>query len=204
VTAGAAGRRGRRPGSPDTRAAILAAARSRFADAGFGGTTIRGVAADAGVDPALVHHYFGSKDELFLAAMELPVDPRELILARVLEPPAARPEELGERLLRTFLSAWDDPELQPALVAIARRAFEPGGDTMIRDGFIPVVLIPTGKKLGIDHPETRMPVVASQMMGLIFMRYLLRAEPIVSMDTDRLVATYAPTLQHYLTGPLPG
>lgn len=203
MTAGAAGRRGRRPGSPDTRAVILAVARSRFADAGFSGTTIRGIAAEAGVDPALVHHYFGSKDDLFLAAMELPVDPRQLILSRVLGPPAAPPEELGERLLRTFLSAWDDPELQPALIAIARRTFEPGGDTLIRDGFIPVVLIPTGEKLGIDHPETRMPIVASQMMGLIFLRYLLRVEPIVSMSIDDLVAVYAPTLQRYLTGPLP-
>ncbi len=203
MTDTAPGRRGRRRGSPDTRAAILTAARGRFADSGFAGTTIRGVAADAGVDPALVHHYFGSKDDLFLAALELPVDPRQLILARVLEPPAAAAEELGERLLRTFLSAWDDAELQPGLIAIARRAFEPGGDMMIRDGFIPVVLIPVGEKLGIDHPGIRMPLVASQMMGLILMRYLLRAEPIASMDTDRLVATYAPVLQGFLTGPLP-
>ena len=71
--------RGRRPGAPDTRAAVLAAARAAFAAKGFGGTTIRAVAADAGVDPALVHHYFGTKDDLFLAAMELPVDPREVI-----------------------------------------------------------------------------------------------------------------------------
>ena len=73
------GRRGRRPGAPDTRAAILAAARSRFAEHGYAGTTIRAVATDAGVDAALVHHYFGTKDELFLAALELPVDPRQVL-----------------------------------------------------------------------------------------------------------------------------
>ena len=77
--AGRAPRRGRRPGAPDTRAAVLEAARSAFADKGFAGTTIRSVAAAAGVDAALVHHYFGTKDDLFLAAMELPVDPREVI-----------------------------------------------------------------------------------------------------------------------------
>lgn len=196
------GRRGRRPGSPDTRRAILDAARRSFADTGFGSTTIRAVAAEAGVDPALVHHFFGTKSDLFVAAMELPIDPRQVIAERVFGPAVGDPDGIGERLLRGFLSAWDDPDLQPALVAMVRRAFEPGGDTLFRDGFLPAVLIPAARQLEIDRPELRMPIVGSQMMGIITMRYLLRVEPVASMSTDQLVATYAGVLQGYLTGPL--
>jgi AcrR family transcriptional regulator len=99
------GRRGRRPGAPDTRAAILSAARSRFAEHGYAGTTIRAVATDAGVDAALVHHYFGTKDELFLAAIELPVDPRQVLASAM----NGGPEGAGERFLTVFLAVWDDP-----------------------------------------------------------------------------------------------
>ncbi|MGZ5398769.1 MAG: TetR/AcrR family transcriptional regulator [Nocardioides sp.] len=195
----ATARRGRRPGAPDTRAAILTAARTRFAEHGFAGTTIRAVAGDAGVDAALVHHYFGSKDDLFLAALELPVDPRQ-ILAPAL---AGGLDGVAERLLRAFLSAWDDPELQPRLVAVVRGVIDPAGSRLITEGFLPVVLQPVGQALGIDRPELRMPLVASQVMGLILMRYVLRVEPLASLPPDQLVATYAPTIQRYLADPLP-
>ena len=191
--------RGRRPGSPDTRAAILEAARALFASGGLSGTSIRAVAAKAGVDPALVHHYFGSKDDLFVAALALPIDPRE-VLARVA---AGGPDAAAERLLRTFLSVWDDPELQLPMIALARSLTDPSGKELMRDGFLQVVIGPIGAALAIDEPERRMPVVASQVLGLIVMRYLLEVEPLASMPADELVATYAPTIQRYLTGPLP-
>src|SRR5919204_863212 len=105
-TSGTPQRRGRRPGAPDTRATILEAARASFAESGFAGTTIRRVASAAGVDAALVHHYFGTKDDLFLAAMELPVDPRQALAPAL----ADGAEGAGERLLRVFLTLWDDPE----------------------------------------------------------------------------------------------
>ena len=92
-------RRGRRPGSPDTRAAVLSAARERFAAQGYAGTSVRAVAAAAGVDPALVHHYFGTKDDLFLAALEVKVDPR-LAMLPVIE---GGVDGAGERLLRVFV-----------------------------------------------------------------------------------------------------
>ena len=130
--------RGRRPGAPDTRAEVLAAARASFAEKGFRGTTIRAVAAAAGVDPALVHHYFGTKDDLFVAALQVSVDPRE-VLAPVV---AAGPDGAGERLLRTFLSVWDDPELQPGLVALARSMMADDTAGLVRDGFLPVVVGP--------------------------------------------------------------
>jgi AcrR family transcriptional regulator len=191
--------RGRRPGAPDTRAAVLAAARSSFAEQGFRGTTIRAVATTAGVDPALVHHYFGTKDDLFLAAMELPVDPREVI-AHVTEGPV---EQVAERFLIAFLSVWDDPAIQPALLTVARRVLEPGGDRLLSEGFLPVVVQPVGAKLGLDRPEHRMTLVASQVIGLILMRYVLRVEPLASLPKEAVIATYAPTIQRYLTGDLP-
>ena len=191
--------RGRRPGAPDTRAAVLAAARSSFAEQGFRGTTIRAVASAAGVDPALVHHYFGTKDDLFLAAMELPVDPREVV-AHMTNGPV---EEVAERLLAAFLGVWDDPAVQPALLTAARRMLEPGGDRLLSAGFLPVVIWPIGAKLGLDRPEHRMTLVASQVIGLILMRYLLRVEPLASLSKEAVIATYAPTIQRYLTGDLP-
>lgn len=191
--------RGRRPGSPDTRAAILDAARALFASGGLSGTSVRAVAARAGVDPALVHHYFGTKDDLFVAALALPIDPRE-VLAPVV---AHGPDGAAERLLRVFLSVWDDPELQLPLLALARSLTDPSGKELLRDGFLKVVIGPLGVALGIDEPERRMPVVASQILGLILMRYLLEVEPVASMPADELVGIYAPTIQRYLTGALP-
>lgn len=191
--------RGRRPGRVDTRAEILAAARASFAEKGFSGTTIRGVASAAGVDPALVHHYFGTKDDLFVAALRLPVDPRA-VLAPVI---ALGADGAAERLLRVFLSVWDDPELRLSLVAVARTIFEPSGQALFRDGFLKVVLGPVGVGLGIDDPDRRMPLVASQVIGLILLRYVLEVEPLASMDPELVVATYAPTIQRYLTGDLP-
>ena len=191
--------RGRRPGTPDTRAEILGSARALFADRGFGGTTIRAIAADAGVDPALVHHYFGTKDDLFMAALELPVDPRTLLAPVV----AAGPDGAAERLLRTFLGVWDDPGHQPTFLGLFRSVMEPEGGRLLSEGFVPVVLEPVGEALGLDRPEQRMPVVASQMIGLIICRYVLRLEPLASMEGEQVVATYAPAIQHYLTGTLP-
>ena len=192
-------RRGRRPGAPDTRAAILEAARGQFAAAGFSGTTIRAVAAEAGVDAALVHHYFGTKDDLFVAALELPVDPR-VVLAPVVE---QGPDGAGERMLRVFLSVWDDPAHRLPLLGLVRGLLEPSGQKLVRDGFLDVVVGPIGAALGIDQPERRMPLVASQVFGLIIVRYLLEVEPLASMPPDQVVAIYAPTIQRYLTGPLP-
>ena len=197
-TTASGARRGRRPGAPDTRAAILAAARELFAASGYAGTSIRGVAAAAGVDGALVHHYFGTKDDLFLAALELPVDPRAL-LAPVAE---AGVEEAGERLLRVFLGVWDDERNQASLLALVRGLAEPNGQRLLRDGVLQMILGPLGRALSLDRPDERMALVASQLVGIVILRYLLRAEPLASLAPDALVAVYAPTLQRYLTGPL--
>ena len=192
--------RGRRPGAPDTRAEILASARTLFAARGLGSTSLRAIAADAGVDPALVHHYFRSKDDLFVAALELPVDPR-VVLLPVLE---GGLDGAGERLLRVFVSVWDDETARLSLLGLVRGVFEPTGRQLLRDGLLGVVLGPLAPALGIDdEPERRIALVASQMIGLVMLRYVLEVEPLASMGQDVLVATYAPTLQRYLEGPLP-
>jgi AcrR family transcriptional regulator len=191
-------RRGRRPGAPDTRAAILAAARELFASSGYAGTTIRGVAAAAGVDAALVHHYFGTKDDLFLAALEVRVDPR-VVLAPVAD---GGVDGAGERLLRVFLSVWDDEETRLPLLGLFRGIVEPTGAQLVRDGFMRMVLGPVAAALEIDEPDRRMALVASQLAGIVVLRYVVQVEPLASMPGDRLVATYAPTLQAYLSGPL--
>jgi AcrR family transcriptional regulator len=195
----AAPRRGRRPGAPDTRAAILAAARELFATQGYAGTSVRSIAAAAGVDGSLVHHYFGTKDDLFVAALQLPVDPRE----RLADVIALGPDGAAERLLRVFLSVWDDPEYQLPLVGLARNLLDPSGQRLLTEGFLPAILHPVGVAMGVERPEVRMPLVASQVIGLILMRYVLAVEPLASMPSDDVVAIFAPTLQRFFTGPLP-
>jgi hypothetical protein len=151
------------------------------------------------VDAALVHHYFGTKVDQFLAALELPVDPRQVIGPAL----SGGPDGAGERLVRAFLSVWDDPAVGPTLVGIVRSALQPGGERLLTQGFFPVVLTPVGEALAADRPEMRMPLVISQMSGLILTRYLVRVEPIASMSAEAVVASYAPVVQHFLTGPLP-
>ena len=196
---GASRVRGRRPGGPDTRGQILDAARKSFADKGFGGTTIRAVAAEAGVDPALVHHYFGSKDDLFLAALEIPVDPRRLVPA-VFE---AGVPGAGERLLRLFLSVWDDPHTRLPLLALLRASLsEEGPESLLQQGILRMVLTPLRAALPSAEADRRVQLVLSQMVGLVVTRYLLALEPLASMPAEEVVAAVAPTLQRYLDGPL--
>lgn len=192
--------RGRRPGGPDTRGQILAAARRSFADKGFGSTTIRAVAGDAGVDPALVHHYFGSKDDLFLAALEIPVDPRSLVPAVFDEGVAGA----GERLVRLFLSVWDDPHTRLPLIALVRSSLaQEAPESLLQQGILRMVLAPLRDALPPGEADRRVQLVISQMAGLVLTRYLLALEPLASMPAEELVAWVAPNVQRYLDGPLP-
>lgn len=191
--------RGRRPGGPDTRGQILAAARKSFAEKGFGGTTIRAVAVDAGVDPALVHHYFGAKDDLFLAALEFPADPRKL-LPTVFE---AGVDGAGERLVRLFLSVWDEPHARLAMVAVVRTGLvQETEDSLLRQGLLRMVQRPLRAALPAADADRRVQLVVSQMVGLVVTRYLLVLEPLASMPAEELVAWVGPTVQRYLNGAL--
>ena len=172
--------RGRRPGAPDTRAEILGSARSLFAERGFKGTSMRAIASEAGVDPALVHHYFGTKDDLFMAALQLPVDPREL-LAPVI---AGGKDDAAVGLLRTFLSVWDDPDNQLAVPQPLPQRAGPAGGAAAQPGFRPGGARPGRARARHRPPGGADAGVASQMIGLIMCRYVLRLEPLASMDPE--------------------
>jgi AcrR family transcriptional regulator len=194
-------RTGRRPGNPDTREAILAAAREAFADRGFDGASIRAIAATAGVDPALVHHYFGAKEQLFLESMRVPVDPG----AALTEALRDGIEGVGERLVRTLLSVWDSP-MGGGVAAVIRSAMSNEAFArMFREFVTHVILRRIAKGLDLDPAEAglRTGLVASQMAGLIMTRYILRIEPLASLPPETLVPLVAPTIERYLTAPLP-
>jgi len=190
-------RGGRRPGESGTREAILAAARCAFAELGYDRATIRGIAADAAVDPALVLHYFGSKDELFGAALEIPVEPG-VVLERAT---AADPEKIGETVVRAFLAAWEPPESRQRLVAMVRSAMtNEVALGMVREYLGRRVFGPITQVLGLPDAELRANLVGSQFIGLAMMRYISCIEPIASAPVEQLVAAIGPTVQRYLTG----
>ncbi len=192
-------RSGRRPGESGTRDAILAAARESFGAAGYGGTTIRGVARTAGVDPALVHHFFGTKEGLFGAAMELPFDPAVFVSDLL----ADGVEGLGERVVRTFLAVWDGTPGQGPMLALLRSAVtdEQAADSL-RTFLTRVLLTPLAQAAGDDRPQLRANLVASQMVGLAVARYVVRLEPLASAGPDELAPALGSTVDRYLTGTL--
>jgi AcrR family transcriptional regulator len=194
---------GRRPGRPDTRADILGAARALFAQRGYSGTSIRAVAAAAGVDPALVHHYFDTKDNLFRTALEVPIRPEELV-EQIL---AAGPEEAPARLVRTFLGVWDDAETGPAMVSFLRTIVaQPGTAAMVGDFFATTVVRMVAQRLlaGVDPAEAgvRVSLVAGQMVGLVLVRRVLAVDPLASMPAEELAAAVTPSVTRYLFGDL--
>jgi AcrR family transcriptional regulator len=195
-------RTGRRPGNSDTRQVILAAAREAFAERGFDKASIRQIATSAGVDPALVHHYFGSKDKLFVAAMEIPVDPGEL-LPKVL---AGGVDGLGERLVRTFLGVWDSPAGTSAAGLLRSAVAHEWSARLLRELLVSQILRRVTRAVEMDPAEAplRTALLASQMMGLAMARYILKVEPVASAPAEELVAAIGPTVQRYLTGPLTG
>ncbi|MET8834614.1 TetR family transcriptional regulator [Micromonospora sp. NPDC004540] len=193
-------RTGRRPGNPDTREAILAAARAAFAERGFDAASIRAIATAAGVDPALVHHYFGTKEELFRATVAIPIDPARLLPAVL----AGGPDGVGERLVRTFLTVWDSP-VGGAGVALLRSAVSSEWTArMLREFLVTQVLRRVLDQLDVDPAQLplRGALVATQVAGLAMMRYVIRLEPVASADPETLVAAIGPTVQRYLTGDL--
>ncbi|MGH3424030.1 MAG: TetR family transcriptional regulator [Nocardioidaceae bacterium] len=186
---------GRRAGESNTREQIIDAARLEFAEKGYDRTSMRAVARLAGVDPALVHHYFDGKEELFLASMELPKSARDGLTAALRVPH----EQLGEALLRYMLSQWDDPALQPSMVGVLRSAATTEqASQVLREGFVRLIASELGRAAGLERPEEHVPFALSQTVGLIFVRYVLRLEPLASMPAEQIVATIGPTIQRYL------
>src|SRR2546426_155483 len=175
-------RTGRRPGTGGTREKILAAARSRFGQEGYDGTTIRGIAAGAGVDPALVPHYFGSKEGVFLAAVEFPVDPAEFI-PRLLAPGI---DGLGERLVIFFLETWDSPSGASLLGLIRSVVSSELAADLMREFVTREVLGRLAEAIKLDHPQLRAGLVATQLVGLAILRYVIKVESLSSAPRGEL------------------
>jgi AcrR family transcriptional regulator len=193
-------RRGRRPVGEDTRAAILDAARADFSAKGYDASSLRAIARLAEVDPALVHHYFDGKAELFVEAMSLPVNPSTLVDVIL----AGSPEGVGERLARTFFNIWDSPEGRVRLVALIRSAVShEDAARMLREFLAREVFGRVALSLGVPQPHLRAGMAAAQMIGLAMMRYVIGFEPVVHASTDEIVALVAPTLQSYLVDSAP-
>ncbi|WP_068185636.1 TetR family transcriptional regulator [Mycobacterium sp. UM_CSW] len=202
MTAINTGRRrpGRPAGSSDTRERILNSARELFARNGIRNTSIRAVAAAAGVDSALVHHYFGTKEKLFAAAVHIPIDPMEVIGA-LREVPV---EELGHTLPSMLLPLWDS-EIGVAFIAALRSILAGSEVNLFRSFIQDVIAVEVGPR--VDDPPgsgvVRVQLVASQLVGVVMARYILELEPFKSLPADVIARTVAPNLQRYLTGDLP-
>jgi len=192
-------RRGRRPGGADTRTQLLDAARAEFAERGYDGATVRVIAERAGVDPAMVNHWFGGKEALFIAALSLPADPAT-ILGEALP---GDPEHLAERVLGRLLEVWDGTGA-PALSALIQSvASHDAAASLLREFILRVLVVKVLATVAPDQPELRAGLCGSQVFGLAFVRYVLKVEPLASADHDTVIAAVAPNLQRYLTGPLP-
>jgi AcrR family transcriptional regulator len=194
-------RPGRPPGNSDTRQRILDNARVLFARNGISNTSIRAVAAAAGVDSALVHHYFGTKEKLFGAAVRIPIDPMDII-GPLREVPV---EELGYKIPSTLLQLWDS-ELGTGLIATLRSIIAGSEVNLFRSFIQDVIAVEVGSR--VDNPPgsgiIRIQFVASQLVGVVMARYILELEPFASLPADQIARTIAPNLQRYLTGDLPG
>ena len=190
---------GRRPGKPETRDAILEAARQSFADSGYDATTIRAISSAAGVDPALVHHFFGTKAVLFAAAVDFPVAPRAL-LPGIFDNDI---DDAGERLVRLFLSLWENPTSRRRLLAIVKSAVRyDTAATMLREFLTREIVGTFVQALDTPDAELRATLVGSQLIGLAMARYIVKLPPLATAPTEVIVAAYAPTIQRYLNGPL--
>jgi AcrR family transcriptional regulator len=193
-------RPGRPAGNSDTRERILDNARVLFARNGISNTSIRAVAAAAGVDSALVHHYFGTKEKLFAAAVQIPIDPMDII-----GPLRGVPvEELGYTIPSTLLPLWDS-ELGAGFIATLRSILAGSEVNLFRSFIQDIIAVEVGSR--VDNPPgtgiIRIQFVASQLVGVLMARHILDLEPFKSLPADQIVRTIAPNLQRYLTGDLP-
>ncbi len=194
-------RPGRPPGASDTRERILVSARNLFSRNGIDKTSVRAIAADAGVDPALVHHYYGTKQQLFAAAIHIPVDPM-VVLGPLRTTPVG---ELGHKLPSLLLPLWDT-ELRAGFLATFRSMLAGAEVGLFRTFLQEVIVAEVGSR--VDDPpgsgRVRVQFVASQLLGVVLARYILELDPFRSMPVEQIVDTIAPNLQRYLTGELPG
>jgi AcrR family transcriptional regulator len=194
-------RTGRRAGSNNSsRDAILDAARHLFAQHGYNGASLRAIAAEAGVDAALVVHFFGTKAKLLTASVQWPFDP-DIEIEHVLE---SDREHTGRALTRLFVSTWDElGDRNPIITLLRSATTEPAAAALTREFMSKRLLEPLLERLDADQPQLRADLVASQLIGLGLTRYILRLPPLADTHPDTVIACIGPTIQHYLTADLP-
>ncbi|MGW1606556.1 TetR/AcrR family transcriptional regulator [Streptomyces eurythermus] len=194
-------RRGRPPRteSAGTRDRILAAAREEFSARGYEKTSVRGIAKAAGVDPALVHHYFGTKEQVFEAAIEVAFAPALDAPDAVAEGPA---DGVGERLTRFVLGIWEDPATRAPLLAVVRSAVDNDTAAAVLRRLVAAQLMRRiAARLELPDAELRAELAAAQLVGCAMLRYVIRLEPLASADLEQIIARVAPVVQIHLTAP---
>ncbi|WOX11591.1 TetR/AcrR family transcriptional regulator [Streptomyces sp. N50] len=201
MTDATAKRRGRPPRteSADTRDRILAAAREEFSERGYEKTSVRGIAKAAGVDPALVHHYFGTKEQVFEAAIAVALAPAQNAPDAVVEGPL---DGVGERLTRFIFGIWENPATRTPLLAVVRSAVNnEAAAAVFRRLVVSQVLGRVAARLDLPDGELRAELAAAQLVGTAMLRYVIKVEPLASVDVERIIARVAPVVQGHLTGP---
>jgi AcrR family transcriptional regulator len=192
-------RTGRRPGGGSTRDEILGAAHKLFAERGYEGATMRAIAAEAGVDAALVVHFFGSKAGLLEAAVEWPFDP-EVEMPKLL---ADGRRQVGRRLAELVVTTWDEEGTRnPILTLIRAASTEPQAAALLSEFLSRRLYTQLMERLAVDRADLRAELTVSQLIGLGMARYVLRLDPLASAEPDEIVDWIAPTLQRYVTGKL--
>ncbi len=191
-------RRGPRPGAgPDTREAIASAARAEFAERGYAGATIRSIAAEAGVDPALVHHYFGTKAGLFQEVLALGFEPARAALPHMLHGPQ---DQAGMRIVRTFLSLYDDPAFREPVLALLRTAMTDPEVAAIVGRYLQDAMLPQVTHLAVGpDPQRRVALAMTQLVGVVLGRHVLGLDSLQGSVED-LAAELGPVVQRYLDG----
>jgi AcrR family transcriptional regulator len=191
-------RTGRRPGTPDTREKILAVARRRFATRGYDATSLRGIATDAKVDPALLIHYFGTKEGLFTAATGLPTGLSELFAGpQDLAAPALR--DFAESLVRSYLRLVDSDQSRNAILALVRSAVSHEKAAAMLREFLAAELLPViASRTGHENAPLRASLVAAQLMGVAMLRHVVRLDPVARASQDEIVELVGPVIEQYL------
>lgn len=189
--------RGRRPGGSDTRRAVLDAARRRFAEVGYARSTIRSIAAEAGVDPALVMHFFGSKEDLFRAVVEWPFDP-EILLDQLVD---IGRDEFAARLTRGFLTLWESTDSGPRLRAVFRSAVtEDVAAGLIREFLAEVIYARISTLIEKEGAELRIDLALGTLLGVAVVRHILQVDPLATVPLDDLVDQLSPSVDRTLFG----
>jgi AcrR family transcriptional regulator len=200
------GGRGRRPAGADTREAIAVAARRQFAEVGYRRASLRAIAAEAGVDPRLILHFYGSKQELFVSVVELPFEPAEVferLLASAPDDGGSGTPSIGRRFAEFILAALEDPQARRTMTGLVRAAAsEEEAAAMIRDLIATRLLLPFATRVGRDRPEFRASLVASSVVGIVMARYIVAVPPMAQASPAEIVDAIAPVFDHYLTGHL--